>query len=155
MFSRGRLRMRMMTRRMMIAIAARVRVVMMGSAAGRCICVREAAPAGAAVVIVRIRRGRSGAVSGQRTRRCHRSRRGGEGGHLSLIRTIGMAGCKRAKQGPGARRVRVICYAKSKASQLLMEQASRESERYFFDVTRSKTGHQILDQTAIVSCRYR
>lgn len=153
MFSRGRLRMRMMTRRMMIAIAARVGVVMMGSAAGRCICVREAAPAGAAVVIVRIRRGRSGAVSGQRTRRCHRSRRGGEGGHLSLIRTIGMAGCKRAKQGPGARRVRVICYAKSKASQLLM--SKQRIREILFDVTRSKTGHQILDQTAIVSCRYR
>ena len=86
MFPGGRLRMMiMMTRRVIIvATAARVRVVMMGSTstAGRCICVREAA--GAAIVIVRIRRGRSGAVSGQRTRRCHRSRRGGEGGHLSM-----------------------------------------------------------------------
>lgn len=121
MFPGGRLRMMIvMTRRMIIiATAARVRVVVMGSAystAGRCICVREAAPAGAAVVIVRIRRGRSGTVSGQRTRRCHRSRRGGQGGHLSMIwAVLGWPVGRRARDLPVGSSLFVMPKAKPKA----------------------------------------
>ena len=118
MFPGGRLRMMtVMARRVIIiiiAIAARARVVMMGSTCGgtagsRCICVREAAPA-VVVIIVRIRRGRSGAISGQRTRRRHRSRRGGQGGHLS--RKLDCAGAVGREE-----RAKVlftcICYAKA------------------------------------------
>ena len=128
MFPGGRLRMMtVMARRVIIiiAIAVRMRVVMMGSTCGgpagsRCICVREAAPA-VVVIIVRIRRGRSGAVSGQRTRRRHRRRRGGQGGHLS--RKLDCAGTVGREE-----RAKVlftcICYAKA-------EGKAEKSKRYF------------------------
>lgn len=132
MFPGGRLRMMiLLTRRMTTAIAARVRVVMMGSTystAGRCICVREAAPA---VVIVRIRRGRSGAVSGQRTRRCHRSRRGGQGGHLSMIYGLYWDGRSGGGQGTFRQvRVYLLCQKQSRRQSQLMEQRNPR-ERYF------------------------
>ena len=117
----------LLTRRMVAIAAACVRVMMMGSpaAAGRCICVREAA---GVVIIVRIRRrrGRSGGVSGQRTRRGHRGRRGGEGGHLST----GCSGL--ADSGAEARRARSgSCYLLCQAERgPLMEQSENPRDTF-------------------------